>query len=86
MRALQRIAVPLFLPRQARSTTVLCVRSKDKVCMIADGQVTMGTVRAKGTGLKVRKITTGAAMRMRIARTMKVYGRLSASLTIHMAS
>ena len=60
MRALQRrSAAQLFLPRQARSTTVLCVRSKDKVCMIADGQVTMGTVRAKGTGLKVRKITTG---------------------------
>ena len=32
----------------------------------------------------VRRMSTGAAIRMRIARTTKVYGRLSASRTIHM--
>src|SRR6185369_10492800 len=31
----------------------------------------------------VRRITTGAAMRIRSARTINVYGRFSATLTIH---
>jgi hypothetical protein len=32
----------------------------------------------------IRSITTGLAMRIRIARTMNVYGRVRASRTIHM--
>ena len=32
----------------------------------------------------VRRMTAGLSKRMRIARTMNVYGRLRASLTIHM--
>src|SRR5271166_3470448 len=34
----------------------------------------------------VRRITTGAAMRINSARTINVYGRLRATLTIHMRS
>jgi hypothetical protein len=34
----------------------------------------------------VRMITTGAAMRINSARTMNVYGRSRAILTIHMVS
>ena len=34
----------------------------------------------------VRRMTTGAAMRMSSARTINVYGRFRASLTIHIWS
>jgi len=37
-------------------TTVLCVRKGGEVFMIADGQVTLGTVTIKGNARKVRKL------------------------------
>ena len=33
--------------------------TRGQVCMIADGQVTMGTVRSKGSGVKVRRVSNG---------------------------
>lgn len=38
------------------ATTILSVRTKDQVALIGDGQVTMGSVVAKGTAQKIRKL------------------------------
>merc|ERR1719223_2147762 len=37
-------------------TTILCVRKEDKVCMIGDGQVSMGNMVVKPNAQKIRRI------------------------------
>ena len=51
------------LPRRALSTTtemhgttILCVRRKGRVCLIGDGQVSMGSIVVKGNAKKVRRV------------------------------
>lgn len=41
---------------QMHGTTVLCVRKDNKVFMIADGQVTLGSNTIKGNARKIRKL------------------------------
>jgi len=43
-------------PRRIRSTTVLCVRLKDKVVMAGDGQVTLGESIIKHGAKKIRRL------------------------------
>jgi ATP-dependent HslUV protease, peptidase subunit HslV len=43
-------------PRRIRSTTVLCVRLKDKVVMAGDGQVTLGESVIKHGAKKIRRL------------------------------
>jgi ATP-dependent HslUV protease subunit HslV len=57
-RSLCKPALARTYPRLSRSTTVLCVRGANKVAIMADGQVTMGSVRSKSSGLKLRKISS----------------------------
>jgi ATP-dependent HslUV protease subunit HslV len=38
------------------STTVVCVRHKDRVAMASDGQVTLGTTVMKQTAAKIRRL------------------------------
>ncbi len=45
-----------------RSTTVICVRHKDKVAMAADGQVTMGQTILKQTAQKIRRLSKGVVL------------------------
>jgi ATP-dependent HslUV protease subunit HslV len=42
-----------------RSTTVICVRHKEKTAMAADGQVTMGQTVLKQTAQKIRRLGKG---------------------------
>src|SRR6267142_2557735 len=75
------------------STTVVRMRSKPVVKRpsISSGFSPVNCQATATTGILifgkmsvgVRWITTGLASRINIARTIKVYGRLSASLTIH---
>lgn len=47
-------------------TTIICVRKDDKVCMMGDGQVSMGSVVVKPNAKKIRRImpkASGAPMR-----------------------
>ena len=37
-------------------TTILCVRRKGRVCLIGDGQVSMGSIVVKGNAKKVRRV------------------------------
>jgi len=41
---------------EMHGTTILCVRRGGKVCMIGDGQVSMGNIVVKGNAKKVRRI------------------------------
>jgi ATP-dependent HslUV protease subunit HslV len=41
---------------QWHSTTVICVRHKDRVAMASDGQVTLGTTVMKETAAKIRRL------------------------------
>jgi ATP-dependent HslUV protease subunit HslV len=41
---------------QYHGTTILCVRKNGKVCMIGDGQVSMGNIVIKPNARKIRKI------------------------------
>ena len=41
---------------EMHGTTILCVRRGGKVCMIGDGQVSMGSIVVKPNAKKVRKI------------------------------
>ena len=45
--------------RKVRSTTILCVKRKNDTVMASDGQVTMGSMVAKGTACKIRKFKKG---------------------------
>lgn len=45
--------------RKVRSTTILCVRRKNDTVIASDGQVTMGSMVAKGTACKIRKFKKG---------------------------
>src|ERR1022692_2588746 len=47
---------------------------------------TTGILMLGKMSVGVRRMTTGAAMRINSARTINVYGRLRASLTIHIES
>jgi len=42
------------------ATTVLCVKRDNETVMICDGQVTMGSVIAKDSAVKIRSINNGA--------------------------
>ena len=41
---------------QMHGTTILCVRRKGRVCLIGDGQVSMGSIVVKGNAKKVRRV------------------------------
>jgi len=45
-----------------RSTTVLCVRSDEKVAIAGDGQVTMGTTIMKTGAAKIRRLYEGRVL------------------------
>ncbi|MBT9589044.1 ATP-dependent protease subunit HslV [bacterium] len=44
------------------STTILCVRKHDQVCMGGDGQVTLGNMIIKGQARKVRRMADGKVL------------------------
>lgn len=44
---------------QFHGTTIVCVRSKDKVVIGGDGQVTLGHIVLKGNARKVRRLYNG---------------------------
>lgn len=70
---------------QMHGTTVLCVRKDNKVFMIADGQVTLGSNTIKGNARKVRRLTdrviTGFAGGT--ADAMTLFERLEGKLQEH---
>ena len=41
---------------EMHGTTILCVRRKGRVCLIGDGQVSMGSIVVKGNAKKVRRV------------------------------
>lgn len=45
--------------RQAKATTVLCVRRDGRVAVAGDGQVTMGNTVMKATATKIRRLYEG---------------------------
>lgn len=45
-----------------RGTTVICVRTNDKVVMAGDGQVTYGNTVLKGSAVKVRRAADGKVL------------------------
>lgn len=45
-----------------RSTTILCVRKSDKVCLGADGQVTLGNTVLKHNASKIRTMYNGGVL------------------------
>mmetsp|Transcript_8491 Transcript_8491/g.26536 ORF Transcript_8491/g.26536 Transcript_8491/m.26536 type:complete len:225 (-) Transcript_8491:38-712(-) len=45
-----------FSAHDMHGTTILCVRRGGKVCMIGDGQVSMGSIVVKGNARKVRRV------------------------------
>lgn len=48
-----------FSAQQWHGTTILCVRKDGKVCMIGDGQVSMGNMVVKPNAQKIRRIEQG---------------------------
>ena len=49
-------------PVEVHSTTIICVRKDDEICMMGDGQMTIGTVVAKPNGRKLRKLNNEKAV------------------------
>lgn len=49
-------------PMRMRSTTILCVRRGDQVCMGGDGQVTLGQTVVKSQAKKVRRMAEGKVL------------------------
>lgn len=51
-----RLARRSLSSTEMHGTTILCVRRQGKVCLIGDGQVSMGSIVVKGNAKKVRRI------------------------------
>lgn len=47
---------PTFAMEQFHGTTIVCIRKGNQVCMMGDGQVSMGSMIAKPNAKKIRKI------------------------------
>lgn len=50
------MAMRTFATSDWHGTTILCIRKNSQVCMIGDGQVSMGNMVVKPNAKKIRKI------------------------------
>ncbi len=72
--------------QQMYATTILCVRKKDKVVMIGDGQVSIGNTIMKGNAKKIRRLTDDsivAGFAGATADAFTLFERLEAKLEMH---
>ncbi len=72
--------------KQMYATTILCVRKKDKVVMIGDGQVSIGNTIMKGNAKKIRRLTDDsivAGFAGATADAFTLFERLEAKLEMH---
>ena len=69
-----------------RGTTILCVRKAGKVCLIGDGQVSIGNTVMKATARKVRTLQAGqviAGFAGSTADAFALFERLEGKLETH---
>jgi len=71
--------------QQARATTILTVRKENKVCIVGDGQVTLGSQVIKPNARKVRKLKEGVICGFAgaTADAMTLFERLESKLQEH---
>ena len=63
---------------EMHGTTILCVRRKGRVCLIGDGQVSMGSIVVKGNAKKVRRV--GDDVLVTIIRNVAIHVLINAGV------